>query len=221
MERLVKKDKEICYEVIRTNKKKEFYFIEIKEDVVYIRVPESADNKTIKSVLSQRFLVLYYKVHPLERYVLHYWGKLYKVRCVKSNTDKVVVNEDEIVIKATKVTQRYFASVYYKFLAKLVESELEKLLVQAREDFSEITIPKISVKAIKGFLGYNYITHIHISPRIAKYDIKFLKVLLYHEICHSIIRGHSGNFWKLLEEKLPGGVDLNIEMNTTKFNDYL
>ena len=184
-------------------------------------MPEQADSKTIKSVLSQRFLDLYYKIHPFERYVLHYWGKVYSVRCVKSKLDKVIVNQDEIVVKATKVTQRYFASVYYKFLAKQIESEIAKLMSEAEKDFSEIKIPKVSVKNIRGYLGYNYATHIIISPKIARYDKKFLKVLLYHEICHSIIRGHSGEFWKTLEEKLPGGVDLNIEMNNTKFNDYL
>lgn len=221
MEKLVKKDKEICYEVVRTNKKKEFYFIEIKNDVVFIKVPEYADNKTIKSVLSQRFLDLYYKIHPLERYVLHYWGKPYKVTCVKASVDKVIIKENEIVIKSTKVTQRHFASVYYKFLQTQLESEIESLLVEAKKDFSEIEIPKIVIKNISGFLGYNYITHIKISPRAAKLDKKFLKVLLYHEICHSLVRGHGGEFWKTLEEKLPGAVDLNIEMNNTKLNDYL
>ena len=221
MERLVKKDKYIDYEIIRTNKKKDFYLASIKDGVVYMNVPEYADNKTIKMVLNQRFLDLYYKIHPEERYVLHYKGKKYIVKCLKGSSDKVIVGDDEIIIRAVKVTKNYFSNVLYKYFTRVVEEDIYKLMGDVIVDFREISIPKIVVKKIKGYLGYNYGDHIKISPRIAKYDTKFVKVLLYHELCHSLVHGHSRAFWDVLNTKLENGEELNKEMNNTVFNDYL
>lgn len=221
MERLVKKDKYIDYEIIRTNKKKDFYLASIKDGVVYMNVPEYADNKTIKMVLNQRFLDLYYKIHPEERYVLHYKGKKYIVKCLKGSSDKVIVGDDEIIIRAVKVTKNYFSNVLYKYFTRVVEEDIYKLMGDVIVDFREINIPKIVVKKIKGYLGYNYGDHIKISPYIAKYDQKFVKVLLYHELCHSLVHGHPRAFWDVLNSKLENGEELNKEMNSTTFNDYL
>lgn len=221
MERLVKKDKYIDYEIIRTNKKKDFYLASIKNGVVYMNVPEYADNKTIKMVLSQRFLDLYYKIHADEMYVVHYKGKKYAVKCLKSTSDKVIVGDDEIIIRAVKVTKNYFSNVLYKYFTRVVEEDIYKLMGDVIVDFREINIPKIVVKKIKGYLGYNYGDHIKISPYIAKYDQKFVKVLLYHELCHSLVHGHHRAFWDVLNSKLENGEELNKEMNNTVFNDYL
>ena len=91
MERLVKKDKYIDYEIIRTNKKKDFYLASIKDGVVYMNVPEYADNKTIKMVLSQRFLDLYYKIHADEMYVVHYKGKSMRSNVLKAPVIKLLL----------------------------------------------------------------------------------------------------------------------------------
>ena len=40
--------------------------------------------------------------------------------------DKVIVNDNEIIIKAVQVTQRYFSSVLYKFFTRVVEEEIYK-----------------------------------------------------------------------------------------------
>jgi len=222
MEKFYKKDKFINYEVVRTSKKKEYYCINTRDNIVYISVPEYAKDSDIKIVLSQQFYNLYYKINPLERYVIHYKGKKYQVKCLKSKTDKVIIKEDEIIIKAIKVTNRYFKNVLYKFFTRVVEEEIVNLIYDIQNEFKEIVIPKIIVKTIKGYLGYNYLDRIEISPKIAKYDSKYIKVLLYHEVCHSIVRGHGRDFWDLLNKKLKNGEELNKEMNSINYkDDYL
>lgn len=63
---------------------------------------------------------------------------------------------------------------------------------------------------------------IEISPIIAKYDPKFIKVLLYHKLCHSLVRGHQDNFWNLLNDKLKDGEKMNKEYKNINYNnDYL
>ena len=221
MKQFKKGNKILNYEIIRTDKKKEYYLTKIIDNVVYLSVPSYALDKDIKLVLSQQFYVLYNKIYPLERYVLHFQGKKYALKCLKSNVDQVIVNEDEIIIKAIKITSRYYKSVLYNFFTRIVEEEITKLIYDVSYAFKEITIPKIIVKPISKYLGYNYIDHIVINPVIAKYDPKFIKVLLYHEICHSLIRGHRRNFWDLLNSKLKDGEELNKEMNSILYEDYL
>lgn len=222
MEKYIKKDKYLEYEIIKTNKKKEYYLTCIKDNIVYLKVPEHATLKDIKTFISQQFYLLYYKIHPEERYFVHFKGKKYLLDIIKANIDKVIVKEDRIVIKSINMTSRHLKSVLYKFFTREVEMQITKLIYDAQYDFKEVTIPKIYVKPIKGYLGYNYIDHIKISPIIAKYDSKYIKVLLYHEICHSLIRGHPQKFWDLLNEKLENGQELDNEMCSISYNnDYL
>ena len=221
MEQYKKGNKILNYIIIKTDKRKEYYLTKIEDSIVYLFVPSYAEDKDIKTVLSQQFYVLYNKIHPEERYFVHFKGEKYSIKCIKSNVDEVIVNKKEIIVKATKVTSRYFKSLLYKYFARIVEEELTKLIYEAQHDFKEITIPPISVKPLTKYLGYNYIDHIIINPIIAKYDPKFIKVLLYHEICHSLIRGHRQNFWDLLNNKLENGRILNDEMNAIVYNDYL
>lgn len=226
MERFIKKDKYINYEVIRTNKKKEYYSFNIKDDVVYITVPEYATDKDIKLVLNQQFINLYSKINAKDIYFVHFQGKKYNLKCMKSNSDKVIVKDDEIIIKAINATNRYYKKILYNFYTKVVEEEIVKLIYDAENDFKEIKIPKITVKPLKGYLGLYRKNHIEecieISPIIAKYDPKYIKVLLYHELCHSLVRGHQDNFWNLLNTKLKDGEKLNKEYKSINYsNDYL
>lgn len=222
MERFIKKDKYIDYEVIRTNKKKDYYSFNIKDDIVYITVPDYATDKDIKLVLNQQFINWYSKINAKDIYFVHFQGKKYNLKCMKSNSDKVIVKDDEIIIKAINVTNRYFKKVLYNFFTKVVEEEIVKLIYDAENDFKEIHFPKIIVKPVKGCLGINHQDHIEISPIIAKYDPKYLKVLLYHELCHSLIRGHRQDFWNMLNKKLKDGEKLNKEYKIINYsNDYL
>lgn len=224
MARFVKKDRFLDYEIIRTNKKKEYYLTSIQDGVVYLRVPEYATDKDIRLVLDQQFPILYYKIHPQERYILHFRGKPYLVRCVKGKTDRVTVGEGQIVIRAVKVTRRYYKTVLDRFFTQVVEQDLAKLMYDAQYDFREISCKPIVVKPLAGALGRNWLDRIEISSTIAKYDPKFVKVLLYHELCHDLVRNHEREFWDLLNRKLPDGEALNMQMRQAGkeyIRDYL
>lgn len=225
MEKYTKKDKTINYEVIRTNKKKEYYCFEIKDDIIYISVPEYATEKDIKLVLNQQFINWYYKINAKDIYFVHFQGKKYNLKCAKGSIDKVIVKDDEIIIKSINMTNRHYKNVLYNFFTKVVEEEITKLIYDAAYDFKEIKIPKIIVKPLKGYMGLYRKNHIEecieISPIIAKYDPKYIKVLLYHELCHSLVRGHQDNFWNLLTTKLKDGEKLNKEYRNINYNsDY-
>lgn len=232
MEKFTKKDKSINYEIIRTNKKKEFYTTNIIDGVVYFSVPEYATVKDIKLILNQQFLNLYYKINPTEKNIVHFQGKQYNMNYVIANKDEVIIKGNVILVKSIKNTTRYLKSVLYKFFAKVVEEEIFKLMYDVQKDFKEITIPKIIVKHKDGYLGFNCLEkvnaneykskYIQISPIMAKYDPKYIKVLLYHEMCHSLVRGHGKDFWNLLNSKIKDGEKLNKEYKKINYdNDYL
>lgn len=232
MEKFTKKDKSINYELIRTNKKKEYYTTTIIDGVVYFSVPKYATNKDIKLILNQQFLNLYYKINPTEKNIVHFQGKQYNMDYVMASKDEVIIKEKEILVKSIKNTTRYLKSVLYKYFTKVVEEGIYKLMRDVQNDFKEINIPKIIVKHKNGYLGFNCLEkvnvgeykskYIQISPIMAKYDSKYIKVLLYHEMCHCFIRGHGKDFWDLLNSKLIDGEKLNKEYKKINYdNDYL
>lgn len=219
MKQLKKNRKFINYDVIIT--KDNHYKITVNEDIVYITVPVEFNEIKIEEILLKKFDSLYHTIFMNKHYVVHYKGIKYKLETIKSKKDKVYIIDNKLIIESTKGTQQHFSSLYIKFLKETVEEEITKLYYDLEKSFYEIKIPKIIVKKIARYLGYNHIDYIEISPKIAKYDPIYIKVLLYHEVCHSLIRGHADNFWDLLETKLPGGVELNKKMNETVYYDAL
>lgn len=92
-------------------------------------------------------------------------------------------------------------------------------MYDATFDFKEVTILKIIVKTLGGFLGINKGDVIYISPQIGRQAPKYIKTLLYHEICHCMIKNHEKEFYDLLDAKLIDGSKLNKELVERRFFD--
>ena len=222
MNQLTKKDKVIFYEIIRTKKKE--YHVTTKEGIAVITAPDYADEKTIKQVLSQQFYYLYYKLHPEEiNRTVHYKGKTYNAVCKIGKKNSVVIKDEEIIITSTENKARAHQNLLRSFYKRTIEEELTKLIYEAQHVFKEVPFPKINVLYLTKFYGryFKIPNKIQISSLMAKYDLKYLKVVLYHELTHTLEITHNERFFRIFEEKCPGGPKEDDEFKLIKINDCM
>lgn len=222
MNQLTKNNKTLFYEIIRTKKRE--YHVTTKETIVVISAPDYADEKTIKQVLSQQFYYLYYKLHPEEiNRTVHYKGKAYKAVCKIGKKNSVVIKDDEIIITSTENKSRAHQNLLRSFYKRTIEEELTKLIYEAQHVFKEVTFPKINVIYLTKFYGryFKIANKIQISSVMAKYDLKYLKVVLYHELTHTLEITHNERFFRIFEEKYPGGPKLDDEFKLIKIDDCM
>jgi predicted metal-dependent hydrolase len=97
-------------------------------------------------------------------------------------------------------------------------------MYDAQNEFKEIVFPSIKVKKLPyGLYGnYNKVkNHINISSLMARRDLKYIKVVLYHELSHYFIMNHSEDFIRIFKSKFKEGPSLDIEFKGIKYRDCL
>ena len=222
---VLKRDgKELPYELLYTENKKLFYTSIVQEGRIFLYVPQGTDKRTAECVLAQRFYNYYYKLHPEEWHVVHFLGRTYHAECRTGKRTGITLEGDRMLIRASKDTPHAYRCVLLAFFAREVERVLVSLMYDAQHVFSEIKFPQITVKSLRGYLGYNYGNgKVILSPQIARYGEAFIKELLYHELCHSLVHGHGTDFWAMLEKKHPGGAEIEKERHALAYecHDYL
>ena len=96
-----------------------------------------------------------------------------------------------------------------------------KLIYEAEYDFKEITFPKIRVRHLKNKLyGYYHIKNneITLSSYLARVSLKFVKVVLYHELSHTLIITHKEEFIDIFKNKYKDGPILDEELKNICYN---
>lgn len=222
MEKLTIHGKTINYQTKPTRKKSSF--IEIKDDIVCVNIIATTTKKDAILMIKQRFLDLYYKIHPEEQNTtIHFNGKAYKAILKKGKNKNVEIKGENIIITSPVYNYNNYRMILRDFYKKTIEQKLTELIYDAQYDFKEVAFPKIKVMYLKNYFGnYHKIKNrIIISSLMAKYDLKYVKVVLYHELSHTRYMNHEQEFLDYFEKKLPGGPALDDEFKQNKYNDFL
>ena len=140
----------------------------------------------------------------------------------KKRKDVKIVG-DEIWITSTKNSYEEYKKILHEFYKKELICEIEKLLADAKKDFKEIKFPKITVRYMKSMFGnYTKSTNvIKLSSILVKYDYKYIKHVLYHELSHALEMSHSDVFYKVFEGKYPDAKLTRKEFKKIKYYDYI
>ena len=82
-------------------------------------------------------------------------------------------------MKSIFIVRIIVKKILYDFYKREVEKEVEKLISEAKKDFSEISFPTISVRFMKSMFGnYHKVKHhVKLSSILAKYDYKYIKFI--------------------------------------------
>jgi len=222
MEQIIKGGKVLNYEVKRTAKKN--IIIRIKGELVSVTALKKTPKKTIEKLLCDRFDILYEKTNEAKiGRTVHFGGIAYRAELIHGARNAVFINGDRIIISSTKNDIKSYQRNLWDFYKRAVEDELTKLYFEAEGAFPEIPFPKISVRYMKTRYGHfrKSDNTVKLSSAIAKHDLNFVKLVLYHELSHALEFSHSKRFYRIFESKLPGAISLQKRLKSEKYNDIL
>ena len=155
---------------------------------------------------------------------VHYDGKEYKLIYKIGKKKKLEIKGDQMIITGLRFHTLHFKSILNEFYRKEVEKELMKLIYDAEYDFQEIPFPKIKVRHLRNRLyGYYHIKNneITLSSYLARVSLKYVKVVLYHELSHTLVITHKEEFIDVFKNKLKDGPILDEELKNICYNDYI
>lgn len=210
--------------VIRYSTKSKIY-LRAKENFVLITCPKKTPNKYIEELVLRYFDDLYNSMLKKQKQeIIHYNGVGYIPKFFIANKNQVVINGNEIWLCAKKSELEAYKKVLHEFYKKELINEVNKIIDEAKKDFSDITnFPTIEFSYMSSMFG-NYTRRKHrvkLSTMLIKYDFKFIKYVLYHELSHVYEANHSDKFYKVFVSKYPKAIEVRKELKKIKYYDYI
>jgi predicted metal-dependent hydrolase len=210
------------YEIKRTTKKK--IYIRVKDGIVKVSATKNITLKEVKELFAKHIdFIKEQLILTKKEDVIHVNGTPYKPRYFVSDKNKVMIIGDEIYLYSKDDSLEKYKKILYDFYKREVEKEVEKLISEAKKDFSEIAFPTISVRFMKSMFGnYHKVKHhVKLSSILAKYDYKYIKFILYHELSHVVEFNHTKKFFAYYEAKYPNAISVRKVFKKIKYNDCL
>ena len=210
------------YSVRRTTKSK--IYIRVRNGKVVISATKKTTIEEIESLLHKHIFFIVKNLEKAKKEdIIHVNGIGYKPKFLIGEKECVMINGDEIYITTKTLDYSSQKKALYNFYKTLVEKELVKIMLDATNDFKEIKFPTISVRYMKSMFGNYYKNkhHVKLSSILAKYDFKYIKHVLYHELCHVSEFNHSKAFFILFEKKYKDARNVRKTFKKIKYNDYL
>ena len=210
------------YEIKRTTKKK--IYIRVKDGIVKVSATKNITLKEVKELFAKHIdFIKEQLILTKKEDIIHVNGTPYKPRYFVSDKNKVMIIGDEIHLYSKDNSLEKYKKILYDFYKREVEKEVEKLISEAKKDFSEIAFPTISVRFMKSMFGnYHKVKHhVKLSSILAKYDYKYIKFILYHELSHVVEFNHTKKFFAYYEAKYPNAISVRKVFKKIKYNDCL
>ena len=221
----LKDNRYIKYELI-TNERYRWSY-EIKNKTLYLNIPKKCDAETLERFLCREFDHVYNMMHDKEykkfygKKVVHYLGKTYFAKTKKANKNEMVIDGDTITIYCKEDTWSQHKAIYRRYLKLAVEKTIARYYHDVEYDFKDIKIPQIMVKGLKSkkCWGWNSGDIICLERELGRYDEKYIKAVLYHELCHCYILEHNEAFYQLMDKKMKNGSALDKELDKIIYVD--
>ncbi|MDE7263140.1 MAG: M48 family metallopeptidase [Anaeroplasmataceae bacterium] len=207
---------EVSYK--RMNRK---IYMRIREGVIYITTPVKLSSKKIEDMIlkNYNYIMKYMMESKKIDNQIHYLGKSYSLLILDSSSESIYIKDDEIVVMCNHplAVQRLVEVLYTNTLKKVVETYSSDILAKFQiEDSVEF-----SYKRVKGYYGECFPKRrkIILSTRLAKYDLKYILSVIYHECAHFKYQNHQKEFYDYLEERYPKYRSVQKELRKIKYNE--
>lgn len=205
--KIVYKNKEIKFKIIKTARRKTSEIV-IKHDDVSIRTPISKSIHDIEAIVKDKAEWILQKIKEnggkkpeiiLPEYknntTLPYLGKNMALKIVKGDSDYLEFLNDEFIIHVKKNTAK---TTYEKWLFS-ISSAIFNPYVEKYSTLLNVKPRKIIIKNLKSRWGSaTYKGIINLNVNLIKAPMEVIEYVVLHEMGHLVEKNHSPKFWKLI-----------------------
>ncbi len=212
--------KNIPVELIYKRSNRRIY-LRVKAGVVYITTPVKLSLSKIEELIAKNFNFIMKHMKESEKIdnQIHFLGKLYALTFLYDKSNMIEVKDTEIVltIKSLLDAEKLIQELYKRALIKVVEEYAEEII-------SLFEMPKdieFIFKRVKGYYGecFPKKKKIILSTRLAKYELKYILSVIYHECAHFKYPHHQKEYYEYLEQRYPNYKRIQKELRKITYHE--
>lgn len=153
------------------------------------------------------------RVNLYDQEMLSLWGKRFETKYTKNRKDHLFFDGETLLVfeqyDLYKSLEAYYKRETIKEMTRIINEE--KSILNEYFDMFDLTFKSQLMKSRLGScISSKKI--IKLNSLLARFDRKYLKIVLYHELVHLNIQNHSKNFYNLLEKICPNYKPINKEL---------
>lgn len=193
----------------------------MKAGVVYITTPVKLSLSKIEELIAKNFNFIMKHMKETEKIdnQIHFLGKLYALTFLYDKSNMIEMKDTEIVltIKSLLDAEKLIQELYKRALIKVVEEYAEEII-------SLFEMPKdieFIFKRVKGYYGecFPKKKKIILSTRLAKYELKYILSVIYHECAHFKYPHHQKEYYEYLEQRYPNYKRIQKELRKITYHE--
>ncbi len=193
----------------------------MKAGVVYITTPVKLSLSKVEELIAKNFNFIMKHMKETEKIdnQIHFLGKLYALTFLYDKSNMIEVKDTEIVltIKSLLDAEKLIQELYKRALIKVVEEYAEEII-------SLFEMPKdieFIFKRVKGYYGecFPKKKKIILSTRLAKYELKYILSVIYHECAHFKYPHHQKEYYEYLEQRYPNYKRIQKELRKITYHE--
>lgn len=213
MHKILLDNKLVYYQVFLKNNKN--IYLRVKNNIVNITAPKSFLKTDIEGFLikHQSFILKHIDIIKKPLYdtdKFNLWGFEYEI----NKYDGLNIEFDE---QKVNIPKTFTAKDVEKFYKQEVIKEINHLMVNLVREMKEINLVNLSFKSqlMKSRLGScnTSVRKINLNSILARFDKKYLRAVLIHELVHLNVANHQKSFYSLLYKYVPDYKELRKNIN--------
>lgn len=140
----------------------------------------------------------------------------YEIKFIDEVYKNVIFDDDKILVNKQNA-KVLICDLFANYLIEIINKEYSNL----QKSFNVTNMPSFRIKRLERAYGqYARKNHqITLDYRLAKYDVKYIILTLYHEMSHIKYYGHGADFYGELEKHISNCKSLQKNMRKIKYND--
>ena len=217
----------------KPNNKNTYYSLKYP-NIIYMKCNKLTSNpdyiiKNILPRIEDKILRMYQKnlklgeINNLDNKIdenhIHLLGKKYNLNISISDKNIIYLDFENIYVQSKIDDQKYIQKIidtlYNDTLRQIVEDNISGI----KSRFSIKYDIKFEYKRAKTYFGECFFKEkrIILSSFLAKYEIKYILSVIYHEIGHFFVHNHQDKFYDLLENVFPDYKETQKELRRIKY----
>ncbi|MGM9969565.1 MAG: M48 family metallopeptidase [Anaeroplasma sp.] len=194
-----------------------------KPNIVKITTPIKLSESKIKEYIikNYEFILKSLLVSSPNYEFLHFLGKEYRFKVIIDLKPRVEINEDFIYIYAQNDNQRTIQRAVDLFYTTALSNIVETNIDEIKNKFNIKFDISFGYKNVRSYFGecFPKRRNVILATRLAKYDLKYILSVIYHELAHFYYMNHSDVFYNFLENIYPNYRKVQKELRRIKFLD--
>ncbi|MDD7306713.1 MAG: SprT family zinc-dependent metalloprotease [Peptoniphilaceae bacterium] len=162
--------------------------------------------KSIKKTINQQVDLFKDKIQSYEDGKdIQIFGKEYRIEVLESEKNSILLEDNKLMLMIKdKNDKNLIEKKIDKFLRDLLK-EKARIFLKKYQDQMGLSINGFTIRKMKTKRGTCNITkkRISLNFELVKYDIECLEYIVVHELVHLLEKGHTKDFYRLVERYLP------------------